>query len=171
MASQRQELLIIRCQTAAQGHRAWIMQGSDQQPNDYPEYFVHRSTGGRGLFNALGGSFLHLISHDMGVISALQFRCEYPNRVRLATHVAVCPAFAKSHPKLAPAFHDRLCSAGGGRPCGGLAGHINRAARSSLRRQPIRRTPPVGVLIAQRSPQRLVLFREPSHESVRRVPN
>ena len=56
------------------------------------------------LLNALGIDSAHLISHDMGAISAIQLSYEHPHRVRSALQLAVFPAFAKFHPKLAPAF-------------------------------------------------------------------
>lgn len=56
------------------------------------------------LYDALQIESAHLISHDMGVITALQLSYEHPQRVRSAIQLSVFPGFAKFHPKLAPAF-------------------------------------------------------------------
>ena len=56
------------------------------------------------LFDALNIERAHLVSHDMGAITAMQLSYEQPQRVRSAVQLAVFPGFAKFHPKLAPAF-------------------------------------------------------------------
>lgn len=92
---------------AAQGFQVFCpdLRGAGWTVADDP--YIERQTRMRdllGLFNALGIGSAHLISHDMGVISAIQLSYEYPARVRSAIQLAVFPAFAKFHPKLAPAF-------------------------------------------------------------------
>lgn len=56
------------------------------------------------LFDALSIERAHVISHDMGVLTAMQLSYEHPERVRSAIQLAVLPGFAKFHYKLAPAF-------------------------------------------------------------------
>lgn len=46
----------------------------------------------------------HVVSHDMGVLTAMQLSYLHPQRVRTAVQLSVFPGFASFHPKLAPAF-------------------------------------------------------------------
>lgn len=46
----------------------------------------------------------HLVSHDMGVITAWQLTYGHPQRVRTAVQLAVPPAFMKFSPKSLPGF-------------------------------------------------------------------
>lgn len=56
------------------------------------------------LLDALNLDRVHLVSHDMGAITAVQLSYEHPERIRSAVQLSVFPGFAKFHPKLAPAF-------------------------------------------------------------------
>jgi pimeloyl-ACP methyl ester carboxylesterase len=56
------------------------------------------------LFDVLHIERAHLVSHDMGVITAMQLTYEHPERVRTAVQLAVPPGFMKFSPKLLPAF-------------------------------------------------------------------
>jgi pimeloyl-ACP methyl ester carboxylesterase len=56
------------------------------------------------LFDALHIERAHLVSHDMGVITAWQLTYDHPERVRTAVQLAVTPGFMTFSPKLAPAF-------------------------------------------------------------------
>jgi len=56
------------------------------------------------LFELLDIQQAHLMSHDMGALTAIQLTYEHPDRVRTAVQLSVFPAFATFHPKLAPAF-------------------------------------------------------------------
>ena len=56
------------------------------------------------LFDALQIERAHIISHDMGVITAMQLSYDSPERVRTAVQLSVWPGFMRFHPKLVPAF-------------------------------------------------------------------
>lgn len=56
------------------------------------------------LLDALGIDRVHLVSHDMGVLTAMQLSYEHPERVRTAVQLSVWPAFASMSPRLFPAF-------------------------------------------------------------------
>jgi pimeloyl-ACP methyl ester carboxylesterase len=56
------------------------------------------------LFDALHIECTHLVSHDLGVITAMQLTYDHPERVRTAVQLAVPPGFFKFSPKLLPAF-------------------------------------------------------------------
>jgi pimeloyl-ACP methyl ester carboxylesterase len=56
------------------------------------------------LFDALHIERAHLVSHDMGTITAMQLIYDHPARVRTAAQFAVPPAFMKFSPKLLPGF-------------------------------------------------------------------
>lgn len=56
------------------------------------------------LFDALGIERAHVVSHDMGAITAFQLTYEHPSRVRTAVQLSVPPAFMKFSPKLMPGF-------------------------------------------------------------------
>ncbi len=56
------------------------------------------------LLNALHIERAHLISHDMGAITAMQLTYDHPERVRTAVQLSVWPGFMKFSPKLLPAF-------------------------------------------------------------------
>ncbi|WP_132142735.1 alpha/beta fold hydrolase [Kribbella antiqua] len=56
------------------------------------------------LFDVLQLEPAHLVSHDMGVITAMQLTYEHPERVRTAVQLSVPPGFMKFSPKLLPAF-------------------------------------------------------------------
>jgi pimeloyl-ACP methyl ester carboxylesterase len=56
------------------------------------------------LFDALDVDSAHLVSHDMGVITAWQLTYGHPERVRTAVQLAVPPAFMKFSPRSLPGF-------------------------------------------------------------------
>ena len=56
------------------------------------------------LFDALQIERAHLVSHDMGAITAMQLSYNLPDRVRTAVELSVPPGFMKFSPKIAPGF-------------------------------------------------------------------
>ena len=56
------------------------------------------------LFDVLHIDSAHVVSHDMGAITAFHLAYEHPERVRTAVQLSVPPAFMKFSPKIAPAF-------------------------------------------------------------------
>ena len=56
------------------------------------------------LFDALHIERAHLVSHDMGVVTAMQLTYDHPERVRTAVQLSVWPGFMKFSPKLLPGF-------------------------------------------------------------------
>ena len=56
------------------------------------------------LFDALHIERAHLVSHDMGVITAMQLTYDHPERVRTAVQLSVPPGFMKFSPKVLPGF-------------------------------------------------------------------
>jgi pimeloyl-ACP methyl ester carboxylesterase len=56
------------------------------------------------LFDALRIERAHVVSHDMGVSTAMQLTYDHPERVRTAVQLAVPPAFFTFSPKIIPGF-------------------------------------------------------------------
>jgi pimeloyl-ACP methyl ester carboxylesterase len=56
------------------------------------------------LFDVLGIERARLVSHDMGVITAMQLCYAHPERVRAAVQLAVPPGFMTFSPKVFPGF-------------------------------------------------------------------
>lgn len=56
------------------------------------------------LLDALGVERADLVSHDMGVITAMQLCYDHPERVRTAVQLSVPPGFFTFSPRLLPAF-------------------------------------------------------------------
>ncbi|MGR0319696.1 alpha/beta fold hydrolase [Agromyces sp. ZXT2-3] len=56
------------------------------------------------IFDALDVGRAHLVSHDMGAITAMQLTYAYPERVRRAVQLSVPPAFIAFSPRLVSAF-------------------------------------------------------------------
>lgn len=56
------------------------------------------------LFDTLGIERAHVLSHDMGAITALQLTYEHPERVRAAVQLSVPPFFMRFSPKIIPGF-------------------------------------------------------------------
>lgn len=56
------------------------------------------------LLDVLGIESAHLVSHDMGVITAFHLAYDHPERFRSAVQLAVPPAFMRFSPKVAPGF-------------------------------------------------------------------
>jgi pimeloyl-ACP methyl ester carboxylesterase len=92
---------------AAAGHRVICpdLRGAGWTVADDPR--IERETRLRdllALLDALEIERAHLVSHDMGVITAMQLSYEHPERVRSAVQLAVFPFFAQFSPRLAPGF-------------------------------------------------------------------
>ena len=92
---------------AARGHRVLCpdLRGAGWTVADDPR--VERETRLRdllALFDVLGIESAHLVSHDMGVITAIQLTYDHPERVRTAVQLSVWPAFMRFSPRLLPAF-------------------------------------------------------------------
>ena len=56
------------------------------------------------LLDALQIERAHIVSHDMGAITAMQLTYDHPERVRTAVQLSVMPGFMKFSPQLLPAF-------------------------------------------------------------------
>ncbi len=56
------------------------------------------------LFDALHIERAHLVSHDMGAITAMQLTYDHPGRVRTAVELSVPPGFMTFHPLVASGF-------------------------------------------------------------------
>lgn len=56
------------------------------------------------LFDALHIERTHLVSHDMGVITAMQLSYHHPERIRTAVQLSVPPFFMTFSPKIIPGF-------------------------------------------------------------------
>ncbi len=56
------------------------------------------------LFDVLHIERAHLVSHDMGAITAMQLSYEHPERVSTAVELSVPPGFMSFSPKVAPGF-------------------------------------------------------------------
>lgn len=56
------------------------------------------------LFDVLQIERAHLVSHDMGAITAMQLTYDHPERVRTAVEFSVPPGFMTFSPKVAPGF-------------------------------------------------------------------
>lgn len=56
------------------------------------------------LFDVLHIERAHLLSHDMGVLTAMQLSYDHPERVRTAVQLSVPPGFMKFSPKILPGF-------------------------------------------------------------------
>jgi len=56
------------------------------------------------VLDALGVERAHVMAHDMGAISAMQFAYAHPERARAMVQLAVPPAFMEFTPRLIPAF-------------------------------------------------------------------
>lgn len=56
------------------------------------------------LLDVLGIERAHVVSHDMGVLTAMQLTYDYPERVRSAVQLSVPPGFMTFSPKILPGF-------------------------------------------------------------------
>jgi len=56
------------------------------------------------LFDVLHIERAHLVSHDMGAITAMQLTYDHPERVRAAVELSVPPGFMAFSPRVAPGF-------------------------------------------------------------------
>ncbi len=87
-------------------------------------------------FDVLDIERAHLVSHDMGVLAAIQLIYDHPERVRTAVQLAVPPAFMKFRPKVLPGFRP-LPPFVWHRPGASLRGTFSRpTSRARCRRQP-----------------------------------
>lgn len=57
------------------------------------------------LLDAFDIDRAHIVSHDMGAITAIQLTYDHPERVRTAVQLAVPPAFFTFSPKIIPGFY------------------------------------------------------------------
>lgn len=92
---------------AARGYRVLCpdLRGAGWTVADDPR--VERETRLRdllALFEALGIDRAHIVSHDMGVITAMQLAYDHPERIRTAVQLAVPPAFFRFSPRIIPGF-------------------------------------------------------------------
>ena len=92
---------------AARGYRVFCpdLRGAGWTVADDPR--IERETRLRDLltlFDALRIERAHVVSHDMGVITAMQLTYGHPERVRTAVQLAVPPAFFTFSPKIIPGF-------------------------------------------------------------------
>ncbi len=93
---------------AARGYRVYCpdLRGAGWTVADDPT--VERETRLRDLlamYDVLGIERAHLVSHDMGAITAFHLTYEHPERVRAAVQLAVPPAFMTFSPKVLPGFY------------------------------------------------------------------
>jgi pimeloyl-ACP methyl ester carboxylesterase len=92
---------------SARGYRAFCpdLRGAGWTVADDPR--VERETRLRdllALLDVLDIERAHLVSHDMGVLTAFHLTYDHPERVRTAVQLAVPPAFMRFSPKIAPGF-------------------------------------------------------------------
>ncbi|HZX02101.1 alpha/beta hydrolase [Kribbella sp.] len=92
---------------AAAGYRAICpdLRGAGWTVADNPR--IDRETRLRdvlALFDALEIERAHVVSHDMGAITAMQLTYDHPERVRTAVQLAVPPGFMKFSPKVVAGF-------------------------------------------------------------------
>ncbi|MFD6443902.1 alpha/beta fold hydrolase [Promicromonospora sp. NPDC060204] len=92
---------------AARGYRVLCpdLRGAGWTVADDPR--VERETRLRDLltlFDTLHIEQAHLVSHDMGAITAMQLTYDHPDRVRTAVELAVPPGFMTFSPKVLPGF-------------------------------------------------------------------
>lgn len=92
---------------AARGYRVLCpdLRGAGWTVADDPR--IERETRLRdllALFDALRLERAHVVSHDMGTITALQLCYEHPQRVHTAIQLAVPPFFMQFSPRLLPGF-------------------------------------------------------------------
>ena len=92
---------------AARGYRVFCpdLRGAGWTVADDPR--VERTTRLRdllALFDALHIERAHLVSHDMGTITAIQLTYDHPERLRTAVQLAVPPGFFTFSPKIIPGF-------------------------------------------------------------------
>ena len=92
---------------AARGYRVLCpdLRGAGWTVADDPR--IERETRLRDLLALLDVLHIegaHLVSHDMGAITAMQLTYDHPERVRTAVQLSVPPGFMKFSPKLLPGF-------------------------------------------------------------------
>lgn len=92
---------------AARGYRVFCpdLRGAGWTVADDPR--VERETRLRdllALFDVLNIERVHIVSHDMAVLTAIQLTYHHPERVRTAVQLAVPPAFFTFSPKIIPGF-------------------------------------------------------------------
>ena len=57
-----------------------------------------------GLLDALGIERAHVVSHDLGAVTAMQLTYDHPERVRTAVQLSVPPGFMTFSPRVVPGF-------------------------------------------------------------------
>ena len=92
---------------AAAGHRVVVpdLRGAGWTVADDPA--IDRETRLRdllALLDVLEIERAHVVSHDMGAITAVQLSYQHPQRVRTAVQLSVPPTFVRFSPRLVPGF-------------------------------------------------------------------
>ena len=92
---------------AARGYRVLCpdLRGAGWTVADDPR--IERETRLRdllALFDVLQIGRAHLVSHDMGVLTAMQLTYDHPERVRTAVQLSVPPGFFRFSPAIIPGF-------------------------------------------------------------------
>jgi pimeloyl-ACP methyl ester carboxylesterase len=92
---------------AARGYRVLCpdLRGAGWTVADDPR--IERETRLRdllALFDVLDIERAHVVSHDMGVLTAMQLTYDHPERVRTAVQLSVPPGFMTFSPKIVPGF-------------------------------------------------------------------
>lgn len=92
---------------AARGYRVLCpdLRGAGWTEADDPR--IERGTRLRdllALFDVLDIERAHVVSHDMGVLTAVQLTYDHPERVRTAVQLSVPPGFMTFSPKILPGF-------------------------------------------------------------------
>lgn len=92
---------------AARGYRAICpdLRGAGWTVADDPRVEPHtRLHDVLALLEALGVERAHVVSHDMGTITAFHLTYDHPERVRTAVQLAVPPAFMRYSPRITSGF-------------------------------------------------------------------
>ncbi len=84
----------------------------------------------------------HLVSHDMGAITAMQLTYDHPERVLTAVELSVPPGFMTFSPKVAPGFRHLPASSGTARAPRCAESSPRRTSPTRCPRQPPKPTSP-----------------------------
>jgi len=98
---------LIAPRIAAHGYRVICpdLRGSGWTETDVPG--MHRTVQRDdvlAILDALGVVRVHVMSHDMGAISAMQLAYTHPDRIRSMVQLSVPPGFLEFTPRIIPAF-------------------------------------------------------------------
>ncbi|PRY48742.1 pimeloyl-ACP methyl ester carboxylesterase [Geodermatophilus tzadiensis] len=92
---------------AARGHRVLCpdLRGAGWTVADDPRVGRETRLGDLlALLDVLQVERVHLVSHDLGAITAMQLSYDHPERVRTAVQLSVPPGFMTMNPRVAPGF-------------------------------------------------------------------